>query len=140
VATRLQVTFDAVDPHELCAFWAQAVHYDVEDHSAVVTGLLEAGRVAPDEVVEHDGRPAFRDLAACRDPLGAGPRLLFQRVPEPKTAKDRQHLDLQVGPDAAPAEVDRLVALGATVAWVTADRGPTTTTLRDPEGHELCVS
>jgi len=30
--------------------------------------------------------------------------------------------------------------LGAAVAWTTSDRGPVTTTLRDPEGNELCVS
>jgi hypothetical protein len=67
-------------------------------------------------------------------------RLVFQRVPEPKSAKNRVHLDLQVGPDNAAGEVDRLVALGATVAWVSSDRGPLTTTLRDPEGNEFCVS
>lgn len=50
------------------------------------------------------------------------------------------HLDLQVGQDEAPAEVERLVALGARVLWTTSDRGPVTTTLSDPEGNEFCVS
>jgi hypothetical protein len=57
-----------------------------------------------------------------------------ERVAESKTVKNRVHLDLQVGPDRHDAEVQRLTDLGATVAWVTADRGPLTTTMRDPEG------
>ena len=61
-------------------------------------------------------------------------------MPEPSPGKLRQHLDLQVGAESADAEVERLTALGATVAWVTADRGPRTTPLRDPEGNEFCVS
>lgn len=140
VGPRIQVTFDAADPHALARFWARALHYEREDHSGVVGDLLRTGQLQPAEVVEIDGRRAFRDVAACRDPDATGPRLFFQRVPEPKTAKNRVHLDLQVGPDHARAEVERLTALGASVAWTTADRGPLTTTLRDPEGNELCVS
>ena len=67
-------------------------------------------------------------------------RIWINEVPEPKTAKNRVHLDLHVGPQRAAGEVERLTALGATVAWTTSDRGPVTTTMRDPEGNELCVS
>jgi len=140
MVTRVQVAFDAADPHALARFWAQALGYEVEDHTSVVDGLLEAGLLTADEVMEVDGRRRFRDVTAARDPEGVRPRLFFQRVPEPKTAKNRVHLDLQVGPQAREAEVERLVSLGATVAWTTSDRGPVTTTLRDPEGNELCVS
>ena len=140
MATTVQVAFDAADPHALARFWAEALHYRQEDHSGVVTQLLAAGRLREAEVTQVDGRSAFRDVATCVDPDGVGPRLFFQRVPEPKTAKNRVHLDLQVGAERAPAEVERLTALGATVAWTTSDRGPLTTTLRDPEGNELCVS
>ncbi len=69
-------------------------------------------------------------MAACRDPDGSGPRLFFQNVPEPKTTKNRVHLDLNVG---------RLMGLGATLAWTSDDRGAYAMTLRDPEGNELCV-
>lgn len=137
---KVQVVFDAADPHALAQFWAEALRYRPEDHSGIVGQLVEAGRLREDDVVEVDGRRAFRDVAACADPDAAGPRLFFQRVLETKTAKNRVHLDLQVGPQSAAAEVDRLVALGATVAWTTSDRGPVTTTLLDPEGNELCVS
>ena len=138
--SRIQIAFDAADPHRLARFWAAALGYDVEDHTDVVTALLAAGRLREEEVLVDGDRRSFRDVTACRDPQGTGPRLFFQRVPEPKSAKNRVHLDLQVGADAAPDEVRRLVELGATVAWTTRDRGPVTTTLRDPEGNELCVS
>jgi Glyoxalase-like domain len=137
---RLQVVYDTADPHAQARFWAEALHYDVEDHSGIVGHLLSLGQVQPADVIVIGGRQAFRDVAACRDPQGTGPRLFFQRVPEPKTTKNRVHLDIQVGAEQAPREVERLLALGATVAWTTSDRGPLTTTLRDPEGNEFCVS
>lgn len=140
MATTVQIAFDSADPHALARFWAQALHYDVEDHSAVVDSLVAAGHLPADEAITVDGRSAFRDVATCVDPSGAGPRVFLQRVPEPKTAKNRVHLDLQVGAEAAPGEVERLTALGAQVAWVTSDRGPVTTTMRDIEGNEFCVS
>ncbi|WP_075301304.1 MULTISPECIES: VOC family protein [unclassified Pseudonocardia] len=133
----LQIALDATDPHALARFWAAALGYEVEDHTEIVTGLLAAGHLTDDEVLTDGDRAAFCDVATCRGP---GPRLFLQRVPEPKTAKNRIHLDLQVGPEAAPAEIERLVALGAEVAWVTSDRGPVNTTLRDPEGNEFCLS
>ena len=140
MGTKVQVAFDTADPNASARFWAEALRYEVEDHGRLVDELLASGRLDPSEVVEIAGRRAFRDVAACSDPDGTGPRLFFQRVPEPKTVKNRVHLDLQVGPEHRQEEVDRLVALGAAVAWTTSDRGPVTTTLRDPEGNELCVS
>lgn len=140
MGTKVQVAFDAADPHALARFWAQALHYQQEDHSDLVGQLLEAGRLLEADVIEVDDRRAFRDVAACSDPDASAPRLFFDWVPEAKTAKNRVHLDLQVGPQTAPAEVERLTALGATVAWTTSGRGPVTTTMYDPEGNELCVS
>ena len=139
MSTTVQVAFDAADPHRLAAFWAQALRCEREDHHDVVEHLLSAGRLPPQAVVEVEGRKAFRDVATCRSDTG-GPRLFFQRVPEPKTAKNRVHLDLQVGEQQREAEVERLVALGASVLWTTSDRGPVTNTLRDQEGNEFCVS
>jgi Glyoxalase-like domain len=139
-AVPIQVTFDAADPHRIARFWAAALRYEKEDNSAIVRQLLEAGHLPAEGVVETETGPGFRDVAACIDPAGTGPRLLFQRVPEPKTVKNRVHLDLHVGPDRREAEVERLVSLGAERAWTSSDRGPVTVTLRDPEGNELCVS
>ncbi len=138
--TTIQVAIDCQDPHRLAAFWAEALRYEVEDHSAIVRAVLDAGHAGPDDVVELDGRLAWREAAACRDPQGSGPRLLFQHVPEPKTAKNRVHLDLHVGEDRRDAEVQRLLGLGATHLW-DGQQGPQRwVTLADPEGNELCVA
>jgi hypothetical protein len=68
------------------------------------------------------------------------PQLWFQRVPEPKTVKDRIHLDLHFDPDQRDAEVERILALGATKLW-DGQQGPHTwVTLADPEGNEFCVA
>jgi hypothetical protein len=134
-----QVTFDARDPHAAARFWAGALGYDREDHSALVDQLVAGGVLPADAVVEADGHSAFRDLAACRDPQGERPRLLFQRVPEEKSVKNRVHLDLEVGAEHVDAEVARLEQLGASVAWTSDDRGVRTITMRDPEGNEFCV-
>lgn len=143
MATGVQVTFDTVDAHRLARFWAEALHYEKEDHSAVIADLLAAGQLQPDDVVTDEGHAAFRDVAACRDPDGHGPRLFFQNVPEPKTAKNRVHLDLNIGRtggrEGVEAEAARLKDLGASVAWISDDRGAHTITMRDPEGNEFCV-
>lgn len=65
-----------------------------------------------------------------------GPELGFQRVPEPKTVKNRVTFDLCVV-DAA-AEVERLRALGARRA-AGYPEGETTTIMTDSEDNELCV-
>lgn len=137
---RLQIVLDCAEPHALVEFWADALGYEVEDHSALVDQLLAAGHLPAGAAVSTRFGKGFADLAACRDPSGVAPRLLLQRVPEPSPSKLRQHLDLQFGPDEAPAQVARLQALGASVAWVTDDRGGHCTTMRDPEGNEFCVS
>ena len=139
-APRFQVTFDAADPHLLAGFWAAALRYEQEDHSRLVQQLLDAGRLSADAVVDTPGGRGFRDLAACSDPGQIRPRLLFQRVPEPKTVKNRVHLDIHVGVQQVEDEAERLVALGATRAWVSNDRGVYCITLRDPEGNELCLT
>ena len=140
MSTAFQVTFDAADPHALARFWALALSYVKEDHTEFVRQLLEAGHIRPEQTVEVDGGLAFAEAAACRDPDGAGPRLYFQRVPEPKQAKNRVHLDLRVGPAAIEREGDRLVALGARRLWYSDDRGGPCLTLADPEGNELCLT
>ena len=64
------------------------------------------------------------------------PGLLFVPVPEPKTIKNRLHLDFR--PDDLDAEVERLLALGATRADVGHGDQPWVV-LADPEGNEFCV-
>lgn len=100
------------------------------------------GSVTENDVVEIDGRLAFPNAAGCADPLGSAPRLLFQQVPEGKLAKNRVHLDFQMGSDDARDEtIERLLALGAARLW-DGQQGPNHrwVTMTDPEGNELCVS
>ena len=64
---------------------------------------------------------------------GPGPTLCFQARPEPKTARNRIHLDIVGGTRAE--EVARLAALGARVR----DEHDGYTVMLDPEGNEFCV-
>lgn len=135
----IQVAFDAADPHALCDFWAQVLGYRVEDHHDFVNQLVSSGPLPEAGRIHRRGRAAFRDVATAVDPEGKRPRLFFQRVPEPKTAKNRVHLDISVPSDQHEAEVARLEGMGARVLWGTSDRGPLTTTMADPEGNEFCL-
>ncbi|MEV4659174.1 VOC family protein [Micromonospora sp. NPDC049301] len=148
MALAWKLVVDCAEPIALARFWAAALEYEVEDNSALIDQLAEAGRVGPEEYVEVDGRRAFRQLAAVRHPddpvqpvsgIGLGRRLLFQAVPEPKQVKNRLHIDLHAGPDEREATVRRLVGLGATVLREVADRGSVHTTMADPEGNEFDV-
>jgi hypothetical protein len=136
---RTQVTFDCADPHAQAAFWAQVFGSAVEDHSVLVDQLVADGRMPADDRIVVNGRSAFRDVAACRDPTGVEPRLFFQRVPEGKVAKNRVHLDIHVDPGRKAAEVERLVELGAQLVGTHSDHGPMTYVMRDPEGNEFCL-
>ena len=104
------VAIDCADPAELSKFWAEALGYEVayQDESEVLLGKKNS----------------------------AAAKLIFLKVPESKTQKNRLHLDLR--PDDQAAEVARLEGLGAKkvdigqgdVTWVV---------MADPEGNEFCV-
>ncbi len=68
---------------------------------------------------------------------GVVPDLLFLRVPEDKTVKNRLHFDLR--PDDQEAEVRRLVELGARHVSVGQDTDSSWIVLADPDGNEFCV-
>ncbi len=62
-------------------------------------------------------------------------------MPEPKTVKDRIHLDLHLqGGDDRAEVVERLLGMGATKLWDGRQGPQTWVTLADPEGNEFCVS
>jgi hypothetical protein len=67
------------------------------------------------------------------------PDILSLKVPEPKVAKNRVHLDIHVEPDRKADEVARLADLGAELISTHDDQGPLTYVMRDPEGNEFCV-
>jgi Glyoxalase-like domain len=103
------------------------------DDALVVARFWSA---ALDRPLDPGGDAGFASIGVA-DAGRSEPAWLFERVPEPKTAKNRQHLDLL---DADPGAVDRLVALGATVVARHAVGEHGWTVLQDPEGNEFCVS
>jgi hypothetical protein len=141
VAISFQVAIDCQDPAALAAFWAEALGYIVQPPppgSDTWEDWLRANNVPESE---------WNSISAVVDPDGVGPRLFFQRVPEPKDRKTRIHLDLNVGGGLdAPIEerrrrVDeaaaRLVALGAEQVQSYEVRGEYWVGMRDPEGTEF---
>ncbi|MET8584096.1 VOC family protein [Streptomyces collinus] len=143
-----KLVIDAADPHAQADFWAAALRYEAEDDSALVARLLSFGALPEAATVDHHGRPAFRDLIAVRHPddpvdpdsgSGLGRRLLFQRVPEAKTVKNRLHLDLHPGTGRRAEEVARLESLGARVLREVKEPGGEWVLMADPEGNEFCV-
>jgi len=149
MAVPYKICIDCADPHRLAPFWAEALGYVVEDHSALVKQLLDGGVVNEADVTTVDGRLAWRGAAAVRDPdapvneatgVGQGGRVLFQVVPEPKTVKNRVHLDLHIGPERRPEVVARLTELGGTALWEGQEGPSSWVTMADPEGNEFCVA
>jgi hypothetical protein len=107
------VTFDCENPARVAGFWGAALGYKVENYSA--------------------------DFSQASHPDGTRPNLLFIRVPESRTVKNRVHVDL--GADDREAEIARLIGLGATrgETHTMPEYNVTWTVMRDPEGNELCV-
>ncbi len=144
--TNVQFTLDCADPHAQAAFWAAALGWVVERHTAMIRGLLDQGIATEDDVVEIDGELAWRTVEALRHPehdaireLGGAARMLCQHVEEPRSVKIRMHLDVNVGRDHIDAEVRRLTALGARALYQVDEPGAFHTTMADPEGNEFCV-
>ena len=141
VLTRVDMTMDAADPDRLAEFWKAAVGYVDEPPPAPFTDRREWLRSFGEEIGDDEPIGA----AWLVDPNGIAPRLSILPVPEPKTAKNRLHFDLRVAADTPPgqrgtvlqAEVDRLIAVGASVLWSMDDHH---VTLVDPEGNEFCIA
>ena len=134
------LTMDAADPRRLGDFWALALGYRPE---------APPGNFATwEEALTSWGLPEERwnDAYAI---VGDGPRIFIQKVPEPKTAKNRLHIDVHSnagGPDQPKdwdvmrAKAAKLVDAGADVVeefrqppqgeWIV---------MEDPEGNEFCV-
>jgi glyoxalase superfamily protein len=104
---------DARDPRAQVAWWAQVL-----------------------DDFEPDGQDD-EDEAELRGP--AGRWLIFLRVPEPKTVKNRMHLCLRPVDRSRDEEVDRLLGLGATLVDDLRDGDSGWAVLADPEGNEFCV-
>jgi hypothetical protein len=143
MATAIQVVFDCTDPARLAAFWAATLGYTLQDPPD--------GMATWEEWLTAQGIPEdqWNNASAIIDPDGHRPRIFFQHVPEPKTVKNRVHLDVNVSGDHTDdadegrqritAEVERLRTLGATQIAVFEERGEYWIVMADPEGNEFCL-
>lgn len=111
MADYIVMTLDCSDPATASSFWCAALGYEVGGGVGQYTALVH--------------------------PEDAVPKMLLQQVQEPKTAKNRLHLDLHV-PDIE-AEAARLEGLGAKRVVKTEEFGTGWITMMDPEGNEFCV-
>jgi hypothetical protein len=141
-----QVAFDAADPEALAAFWQQALSPLGYQPAPPPPGF-------PDwpAFLQSQGIPEteWHSAAALVAPDGSGPRLFFQQVPEPKSAKNRVHIDLgsSGGPrvpieqqrTAVDAAVARLEQAGATLVERREELGIAWAVMTDPEGNEFCA-
>jgi catechol 2,3-dioxygenase-like lactoylglutathione lyase family enzyme len=103
--------FDCRDAAAVARFWAGALGRQVADHATEQDAVVLAG-----------------------DP-SAGPQLAFHQVPEPKTVKNRVHIDL-IATDF-DAETKRLIGLGAQKIRDVEANGARWTTFADVEGNEF---
>jgi hypothetical protein len=110
------ICIDTTDPAPLARWWADLLGWRLthEDDDEVV---LEPPAGSPED--------------------GVSPDILFLRVPEPKTVKDRLHIDLR--PEDQAAEVARAEALGATRVDIGQGDDVSWVVLADPEGNEFCI-
>jgi predicted enzyme related to lactoylglutathione lyase len=110
------LVIDSDDCELLARFWSEAIGWRITYES-------------PDEwcIEPPEGSPAV-DVA---------PDLLFVKVPDRKMVKNRLHLDLR--PKDQGAEVERILALGATRVDIGQSDEVSWVVLADPEGNEFCV-
>ncbi|MFI6299730.1 VOC family protein [Nonomuraea sp. NPDC050790] len=118
------IVFDCRHPAGLARFWARLLDdYDVAPYDEEeLERLRSRGFSGPED----------DPTVLVEGPAGA-PRIWFVRVPEPRTAKNRVHLDVRAAD--VEAERARLEALGATEvarheSWIV---------LADPEGNDFCL-
>ena len=106
------LVLDCKDPDALAEFWSEALGYTTVGGAGSYVLLVDGDK--------H------------------GPKLLLQRVSEPKHGKNRMHLDVET-PDV-DAEVERLEKLGATRSSESmSEHGSRWIVMADPEGNEFCV-
>jgi len=113
------IVVDCREPWPLAHWWAATLGYQVRPHTADDLEQLRADGI---ERPEDDPNIAV-------DPIDEkGPSVWFCKVPEPKVAKNRVHIDVY-------GDVDTPIERGA----VHVETHPKWTVLTDPEGNEFCV-
>ncbi|MEJ1202458.1 VOC family protein [Streptomyces sp. BB1-1-1] len=140
MAAQIDLTLDCADAQLLAAFWKTALGYVDETPPAPFKTREEwlAQFDLPEDDTEDDG-------AWLCDPDGVGPRLSILKVPEPKTAKSRLHIDVRVPGHGSSeerwarikAESERMVEAGGKVLQ---EFDGHHIVMSDPEGNEFCVA
>jgi len=113
MAAKLGLVLDCADPDRLAEFWSAAIGYSTLGGAGSYVLLV--------------------------DEAGHQPKLLLQRVAEPKSGKNRMHFDIET--PTVDAEVARLEGLGAhrIEADAIEEHGNRWVVMADPEGNEFCV-
>jgi predicted enzyme related to lactoylglutathione lyase len=110
-----EIAIDCADPKRVAEFWSQVLDWPLKQEPDGICWLTSNG-----------------------EPSGPPPVLVFAKVPEPKTVKNRVHIDVNPSGADQAQELERLLALGARridigqgdVPWVV---------LADVEGNEFCL-
>ena len=108
-------TRDALDPYAIAEFWRQLLDWSITEADTYKPGSDECYLTSP-----H------------------GYTVLFYRVPDAKTVKNRAHMDLAPEDSTRDEQVERALDLGATLVddrredlgWAV---------MADPEGNEFCI-
>jgi hypothetical protein len=142
MALDFQVTFDCSQPHVLAEFWAETLGWSVEPQDEdFIRSMIEQGHASESDTIRHRGALVWKEGAAIGAEVeGVDRRVLFQLVPEPKSAKNRVHLDLRVGQEQVASQRTRLEAIGAVFLHDGRQGGHIWVTMADPEGNEFCIS
>ena len=147
MAPSFQLVIDCADPEPLARFWAAALGYVLEPPP---DGFADWDAYRRDLGIPEEELGGGADCIV--DPTGCGPRIWFQVVPEPKSIKNRWHIDIGVsGSRAVPiqtrrqrvdAEAARLAGLGAVLVRPLEEQGLDhyAVAMRDPEGNEFDIN
>ena len=106
------LAMDANDVESLAAFWCDAAGYKLADNHFPYVAVLTSD-----------------------DPLQ--PRMIILHVPEPKTAKNRVHIEFKA--DDLKSESERMIALGATLVAEREFGDTQWIVMQDPGGNEFCL-
>jgi hypothetical protein len=120
------IVVDCAHPSALARFWAVALGYTLRAYDQAEIDRLHEEELDPES-----------DPSVVIDPPACGPTVWFNQVPEPKTTKNRVHIDINV---AGRGDVEDLIGLGAKIIR-TADQVPGENwfIMEDPEGNQFCV-
>ena len=110
-----EIAIDCADPQRVATFWSQVLDWPL-----------------------HSEPTGEYWISSTGEPWAPPPVLVFARVPEPKTGKNRVHIDVNPSGADQAEELQRLLSLGARhvdigqgdVPWVV---------LADVEGNEFCL-